>query len=449
MEEKFVDVVVLGDNLTAITSSILLVKRGFSVQRIGEHPVFDQYPCFPLYHQDADQGILGSIIKEIDLTIPVKPINHIDNSFFPDFTWKRTRSLKEQKNLLLDFFPEYNESINEYFNVIEGLGKEWSILLESNGGLNPKEIPYSIRYSNLSYVNYIESLFNGNQKLIGILCISLPSSDVALTVMAGYLYGQVFDSCIIDGGIQRIYQQMENMLREGNVSLDKPDIPIIITQQNPGYKVQYQKNLACFAKCVLDTRGDMQNKSSRLCSDSKLTFLSILLELKEEIHGIPHTEIWYDYPDYDLNSYFKRLENGILPTDIAYILWNTHPRMGRAQVELRIDIPLIALGDREKYNKIIHQVLEKIEFRIPNLKDKVANIEIFTPEMHAERTHLSDGSGTRWAFSVKQVFKNPMKLEVAPKYFSTHDWGFAWFSVAYIAANQITAKLKNVKESMR
>ncbi|KPN93238.1 hypothetical protein [Lysinibacillus sp. ZYM-1] len=442
MENKCFDVVVLGDNLIAITASLLLMKRGLKVQRIGQYREYDKQPCFPLYHQDADQGILGLILREVGISIPTKPIYHIDNSFFPDFEWKRTRSLVEQNNSLVKLFPDDIEAINVYFEVIEGLGKEWFALLEGNIISNPNKFPYTIKYSNLSYVNFIEKLFKGNQKLISIFCIALPCSDVALTVMAGYLYGQVYDGCVINGGIHEVKHQMEMILNEENVHLHNTNLPITIINEDTRYKVQSHHHTECYAKCVLDTRGDLQIYKKQLFPVSKLSFLSILLEVEENIQGIPSTEIWYEYPDYDVHSYYKKMENGTIPTDIAFTLWNPNARAGKVENELRIDIPLPALGNKDKYNEIVHRVLRKLEDRITNLKGKIINQQIFTPEMHEQWSNLSGGSGTRWAFSVKQVFKNPMQMEVVPSYYSTHEWGFAWFSVAYIVANQITLKFE-------
>jgi phytoene dehydrogenase-like protein len=435
------DVIVLGNSLTALAAAALLSQQGFYVLQIGDGRRYEEAACFPLYHQDADRGVLGLLLQQLGLTVKRQPLTVIDRVFFPEHHLTRTRSLGDFKTDLIALFPEAKEALNHYFTVIEGLGREWLGLLEGRLKMVPTDIPYCMKFFGVTHAQFVHQHFADHPQLAGLLNSALPEPDVALTVMAGYLYGQVLDACQLQGGLPEVRRLLESyFVDKGGTMLVTP-CPIELLYEDENVVGATVAGISHRSRFVLDVRGDTESAPPK---SSTLSFLSIALELDAALEGLPETEVWYDYASYDVVGSLQQAKSGVAEADLPLMMWNPLARAGLVEDDrkrLRIDIPLRALGSDADYKALGLRALQRAETRIPGLTAHLRGYEVMTPEQHELASGFTGGAGTRWAFSVAQVLRNPVALKNRNGLFSLADWGFAWFSAASVAVNAIVPHL--------
>jgi hypothetical protein len=373
----------------------------------------------------------------LEIEIPWSPVPVTEHIYFPGFSWRRHRSFDVYIEELQRSFPSHKQSITKYKDTIVHLGEEWKGILTGNRRFTALDLPYSMRYFQVSYADFIKRHFSGDSRLQGVLLAGLPDPQVALTVMAGYLFTQVFDACVIEGGMVEVWRKLNKFLVSHQVK------QIFINSWEKSKVKNSQGVWTVFpeeeqSKVILDTRGDFQKHAS---SCSNLSWLSIHLELDNEMKSVlPKTEVWYIYPDTNVVEQLQLLERGKLLDQNILTVWNPSDRSGQKEIKmtnLRIDVPFCAQGNSFDYDGVINRVLKQLENTVPSLSSRIKGYQFITPEQHGELSGFKAGTGSRWAFRVNQVIRNPLQMETSKNYYSTYQWGFAWFSSAAVVAKQI------------
>ena len=435
------DAIVLGHSLTALTAAALLTQAGKKVTLIGNCARYEEAPCFPLYHNDADKGVLGLLLDQLGLSVTRTPLPVIDRIYFPKHDLTRTRSVADFKQDLSVLFPEAEAALDVYFTAVEGLGREWLGLLEGRLKMQPSDIPFCMKYFGVTHAHFVNQHLGAYPQLAGMLNSALPEPDVALTVMAGYLYGQVLDACLIQGGLPEVRRQLESRLAQSGGTMLYTSGAVDLLREDGRVVGVTVGDAAHRARLVLDVRGDSEPPSPKA---STLSFLSLSLTLDPALDDQPGTEVWYDYASYEVPAAMQQAKAGDTSADLPLIIWNPLARAGADESgakRLRIDIPLSAAGEDADYDSLVQRALERAEARMPGLRAHLQSLDVMTPEQHGAASGFAGGSGTRWAFSVAQVLRNPVALKNTAGLFQLADWGFAWFSAASVAVNAMLPHL--------
>lgn len=432
------DVIVLGSGLTGLAAATLLAQDGQRALLIGDGQEAEAEECFPLYHNDAEHGVLAMLLERLGAEVSRTPLPVIDRILLPGsgVELERPRAFAAYREALEQRYPEAREALAKYFDVVEGLGREWLGVLAGDLRMVPQDVPYCMRYFSLSYAKFVQKTCGEFPELTALLSAGLPTADTALTVMAGYLYGQVFDACVLDGGLPAVRRKLDQVLERHGCERITTQEPVLLLPEAEGLGVRFADGKVCRAGRVLDTRGDGEESGP---ADAKLSFFSVSITLQEPMRQLPGAEVWHVLPEGDVSEMLGALEQGDLLREVPLVLWNPDARAGLAEKRrLRIDVPVAALGSEGAYDELLQTVLDQAEQCLPGLGARIASVTAVTPEEYGRRTGWDGGSGTRWAFSVKRVMKDPLNMETQRSHlYDTKQWGFAWFSAAYVAARQI------------
>ncbi|MCX7571784.1 FAD-binding protein [Tumebacillus sp. DT12] len=432
------DVIVLGSGLTGLAAAALLARDGQRVLLIGDGQEAEAEACFPLYHNDAEQGVLAMLLDRLGADVTRTPLPVIDRILLPGsgVELRRPRVFAAYREELEQRYPEARDALAKYFDVVEGLGREWLGVLAGDLRMVPQDVPYCMRYFSLTYAKFVQKTCGEYPQLAAVLSAGLPTADTALTVMAGYLYGQVFDACVLDGGLPAVRRALDEVLERYGCERVTTREPVELLPAAEGLGVRFADGSVCRAGCLLDTRGDGEEPGP---ADARLSFFSVLIVLQEPMTRLPGAEVWHVLPERDVSGMLSALETGDLPDEVPLVLWNPDARAGLAEKRrLRIDVPVAALGSEAAYDELLGKVMAQAESCLPGLGARIASVTAVTPEEHGRQTGWDGGSGTRWAFSVKRVMKDPLNMETQrTQLYDTKQWGFAWFSAAYVAARQI------------
>lgn len=432
------DVIVLGDGLIGLACAALLSGRQHHTLLIGSGKAYREEE-YPFYHMDCERGALGAIIRELQLPLAMKPVDIIDRAFFPDHEIERSRSFPEYRCLLFELFPEAEKALKQYFHIIEALGEEWLGLMRGDLDYSLRSIPFCIRYSRFSYISFIHSLFKGHTELCGVLCADMPTPDIALTVMAGYIYGQIFDGGTVQGGLSEVRKQLAAKLDNPYAQYRVTGERYLWSETENGGAIVYSDEGSYSARYVIDTFSDGSGSPHA----SPLSLFSLLASVPDGEFRLPSKEIWRIYPEYDVPGLLDQAVSSSTPEAFPMAMWSINDSDGEADGTsvIRIDVPVRGGAVPESFRDT---VLRQAEHYLPGIFERKETVRVLTPLFHESVTGISLGAGYCWASSVKQAINNPVAFEQKNRYYNTSRWGFAWFSAAWKASNRVAGKLQAV-----
>lgn len=421
------DAIILSDSITGLVTAALLAKEGKSCCLIGDLSNHNDYLYFPFYYNDADKGALGYVLKKLNIT-GLKIIKQVktDRALFPDRCIERLSDWREYGKQLSEMFPAETEEIDKYIELAEQLSDEWNGILQGELTLSPKDVPNCVKYFSTSYLQYIQEHFKSDE-LKGILCIGVPNAAIALSVMSGYLVSQMFDACFVEGGMKNIFDSINKSV----------DLEYLVTKSKD-YKIDVVNGIAevtadsskVIGKVVIDARGEDRYLMKDL---SDLTYFSIAVpddSLADKIDGIGY----YIYEDYDIFKAMDKISNESAEWYPVHI-WN-HGKRSLSDDKrnlLRIDIPYKKSGSTD-FSDIINKTVNIIKKYFPQVDEDIwKNIDIKLFSDQGSSAEFYNGYFFRWAFSAKNILKNPMKILKSDRVINIDDWGGAWFSSAIIA----------------
>lgn len=430
------DTIVLSNSITGLAIAALLVNEGMNCCLIGDYTNYKDCSCFPFYYYDAIQGSLGYVLKKLNITkLKVIKQEQIDRAFFPHQCIERPADWRIYGKQLSKMFPQEAEEIDKYINLIEQLSKEWNGILQGKLIFTPKDVPNCVKYFSVSYAHYIQEHFKSEQ-LKGILCIGIPNGKVALSVMAGYLGSQVFDACFIEGGMKNIFESIDKSVDMDRLAVTSKEFKMDVINDIIEVKVGLNNIVG---KVVIDTRGEDQYLMKDL---SDLTYISIMIKdspLADKLDEIGY----YLYDDYDILKAMDNINNGNAEWYPVHI-WNygKHNLLSDKETIVRVDITC-KKSDNTDYADVISKAVNMIKKYFPQMKeDSWSNMNIEMPDDLGKLTGFHNGLILRWAFSTKNIMKNPMKIIKSNNVINIDDWGGAWFSSAIVAYLEVKKLLE-------
>lgn len=231
------DAIIVGAGLGGLTTASLLAGEGLRVcvleknKRLGGYAV--NYTShghrFDVATQAlggcGDGGIVQSLLAELDLHVSFLPCEPARVYHFPDSATPFVQHgfLADQKQLLVESYPDFQEAIQCCYEVFAGIFTELQSIATSS--VNPvfgfsKNYPTLARYSRMTVQSFFDELQIPVELQIRIGARSgycmLPLAKLSLVAFACTEMSYAGGAWMVEGGVGKLVDGMATFLQENN-----------------------------------------------------------------------------------------------------------------------------------------------------------------------------------------------------------------------------------------
>lgn len=462
LNQKVADstVLVIGGGIGGLTSAGLLARKGISVclveqnDEVGgyfggftdDNASFDYAISYALSLNES--GAAGILLKELGIAdkLSIKKLDKLDVYIFGDKKYLMQDSLDGFKEYLIKEFPTETENVNSFF--------EW-LYTFYKGGESTRANPFIIKHFLKDYESFVRSHFT-DQRLINILSIRIQACPASLLIMGGFI-----NECLI-GGMYYVkggYREFSLTLAEatvhygGRVCLGKKINCIEYDKETEKYTVAFESGERMVCKYIVSNTSpkrlcDLINDKDHLCDKLIKTSekreighssISVYLRVKNaDLSKWNNGRIYIlpDSPEFDIFKYYEDIESGnynknfILKVHIPTRHDDSLCDEGdiiRVETDMCIDyFEALTKEDQEaEKERILKYVLKKLDVNInEKISENITYSKVLLPTDFKEIFGSDKGSGTGWAHTVSNYFRNvfPTKTSV-PNVYIVGQWG--------------------------
>lgn len=453
-------VLVIGSGIGGLSSAALLAKNGISVNLIEKNDDVGGY--FGGFFADeawfdyaisyalslGKNGAAGLLSEELGIEnrLNVSRLNKLDAYIFGEKKYDMPDSFDGYKDYLIKNFKEEEENIKSFF--------DWLYTFYS-GLEGTKANSFVIKHFLKDYEPFVRSHFT-NQRLINLLSIRIQAVPASLLIMGGFI-----NECLL-GGMYYVkggYGEYALVLAEtiadfgGKISLSKTIKEISYNKDNGIYTVRFESGESIECRYIVSNISPMRlcaftDNTDGICNKLLLTSqkreighssISVYLKVKNvDLSNWDNGRIYIlpDDPNFDIFRYYEGIESGeynsnfILKVHIPTRHDDSLCDEGdiiRVETDMCIDYfeklePSELVKEKER---ILAYVLSKLDKAInPDISRNLAYSKVLLPTDFRELFGSDKGSGTGWAHTVSNYFKNvfPTKSYM-PNTYIVGQWG--------------------------
>lgn len=457
-----VDVLVIGSGIGGLVSAALLVKKGISVNlveknnHIGgyfssfteQNAVFDYAISYALSFNENDVADL--LLKELNIKdkLKIKRLDKLDIYIFDQKRYEMSNSFEKFRQYLIENFDDEAENISAFFKWL-------STLYQGIDGVKGNAIIISNFLKN--YESFLKKYFT-NQRLINILAMRIQADPASLLIMAGFINECLMGGMYyIKGGYGVLPLTLAETIKDngGKISLDTKIHKITYIKENDVYQVQFDSGEIIRCKYIVsnispmnlnalidDSLKDCKSKMSRITDRRKIGHSSISVYLKVSRIDLSKWDngriyIVPDNADFDIFNYYHHIEAGeynkefLLKTHIPSVhddsICGQDEHIIRVESDMCIDCfeSMSKEELEEEKSEILKYVLEKLDKYIDHrISENVNYSKVLLPTDFRDIFGSDQGSGTGWAHTVDNYFKNVFPTKCCfPNSFIVGQWG--------------------------
>ena len=454
------EVIIIGYNLAALATAALLAKSNCRVLLLNDRAATENEKFrraelgfdVLFYSWDYATGAMKFVLEKLEIGElgGAEGGGYIDTVISPQGRLCRPLGWDAYRDTLVPAYPREKEKLHFFFAELKDLGDEWICFLRSGSLTDLAKLKKTIKYRNLTYSRFVESLFDEGE-IRRILLADLPQAGVTLPVMAGYLVTQVFDYHYIPGGYGRVCQLLQHALEEVGGSISAVDEPLSVHPETNGGFIIETKGQTFKGEKVVSTLDPLQTILRYFPGSSPgqswaalkgdrppvLTALFLILTMDQDFdsENLFPGAVLHKVSTARTDEYLASVERG---QDFGQS-FRVYKEQQRNRLILQADLPW-KKRDHNEYIMLSKELKAAFSGIFP-YENWIKTEAIVTPDELERMTGYTKGSFRSWAFRPGESETNPFEQRLPTKgLFTTGQWGSAWFTAAVAAWRSV---LKN------
>ncbi len=459
IKKDYYDVIVIGSGMAGLVTAANLVSKGLSVLVLEQH--FIAGGATTMFKREDfmfeagghrfsgiqnPEGVLAKLLKKINKTVKVEPINPSYVVRSGDKILKADLDINKYKQNAIELFPSEKQNIEKYFaamlKIVEG-----NKYLASQKKINPIVLlfkhPYFFKNIRKNTRQFMEQFFK-NEEIIMFLTMlgaytTLPSHKQSFigyaNLWACHHIGEGMS--LIEGGTKQVVDALVEYIDEngGQVVVSKY-VDKILTKNKKAVGVRIKNGTEISSKVVVSTASNQETylqlldknlsgeKFIKKINNQKQSgsLFQLFLGIKEENgEGLEYTTTFVagDSKLTDAEVY-KKMYNWELDTitsgGVITVEGKENSPEGFRSINISCLMPFhhpenwfIKGKDKKEYiefkEKIAKQIIENFSKYIPNLKDRIVYQNTATPLTIERYTLATEGGLQGLAHTINQSGK--------------------------------------------